>query len=54
MNTRHTGPLGPPSTEPKVRGSNPLGRVSGSPLWRVVATATTTKTLRALLGLATR
>ena len=26
MNTRHTGPLGPPSTEPKVRGSNPLGR----------------------------
>ena len=26
MNARHTGPLGPPSTEPKVRGSNPLGR----------------------------
>jgi hypothetical protein len=32
MKTRHTGPLGPPSTEPKVRGSNPLGRASETAL----------------------
>jgi hypothetical protein len=31
MRTGNAGPLGPPSTEPKVRGSNPLGRISGQP-----------------------